>query len=86
MPDYHFDVTLRPYGEDFPGEVRIDTAAKYGYWEHPDGSEGGGLWFDFVENKDEAVELLDYDGAFELPPKVIKAIRDAGFEVDPEYF
>ena len=44
---YNFTVTLRPDG-DAPdaGTVLIDPAAHYGYWEHRDGSEGGGLWFD----------------------------------------
>lgn len=58
--------------------VAVDTASQYGYWERSDGSEGGGLWF-------EGAELIDYDGAFELPRRVIEALLAAGFTVDESF-
>lgn len=81
-----FNEILHPYGKDAPGKIGIDTIERYGYWEHADGSEGGGLWFDFIENKEEGFELVDYDGAAVLPRKIIEALRAADIEVDPEYF
>lgn len=80
---YEFDITLHPYG-DGPdaGVVRLDTKARYGYWEYRNGSEGGGLWFEPVG----PLELVDYDGGYFLPPAVIRALRAAGVSVDPEYF
>ena len=83
MSEYKFDVTLRPYG-DAPdsGVVEIDTAAAYGYWERRDGSEGGGLWF---ERCGDALELIDYDGAFELPRRVVDALRAAGVILDETF-
>ncbi len=63
------------HGICWRGKVFIDTVAQYGYWERRDGSEGGGLWF---EDK----EMVDYDGAYELPIKVEQALREAGYSVD----
>lgn len=80
---YTYTVTLRPYGDDInAGIVRIDPVARYGYWEHRDGTEGGGLWF---QPTGDTLELTDYDGDFELPRRVIKALRDAGYILD-HYF
>jgi len=73
---YNFNVTLHPYSNrPTSGLVQIDTAARYGYWDYPDGSEGGGLWFGTDMG---CLELLDYDGAYELPKQVVKALRDYG--------
>lgn len=84
---YEFNLTLRPYG-DGPdaGIVKIDTAARYGYWEYRHGSEGGGLWFQPV-NPDAAapLELVDYDGAYYLPPAVTRALSAAGFVIDADF-
>lgn len=81
---YNFNLTLRPYG-DRPdaGIVKIDTDARYGYWEYRNGSEGGGLWFQPV-NSDAAgpLELVDYDGAYDLPPAVVRALREAGIVME----
>ena len=74
---YHFDLTLRPYGAA-PGEVKVSTADQRGYWEYADGTEGGELLF-------QGRELIDYDGAFELPRKVVAALRAAGFELDEDF-
>lgn len=77
---YNFTLTLRPYG-DAPdrGVVAIDGEAKYGYWERPNGTEGGGLWFD---ESDGQMYLTDHDGAGELPRRVITALREAGIQVE----
>jgi hypothetical protein len=99
---YTYTVTLRPYGDDpNAGIVQIDPVARYGYWEHRDGTEGGGLWFQpqcanptangagMVAGKpipDGPLELIDYDGDFELPARVIKALRNAGYFLDEQYF
>ena len=75
---YNFTITLRPYG-DAPdaGTVLIDPAARYGYWERRDGSEGGGLWFD---HDAPGLLLVDYDGAFDLPRAVWAALRAHGVD------
>lgn len=75
---YDFTITLqRPDG---PGEIKIDPKALYGYWERRDGSEGGGLWFAHVD--DGKMELVDFDGAYELPATCVKLLRDAGYVLD----
>ena len=38
----------------------------------------GGLWF---ENR----ELVDFDGAYELPEKVISALKKLGYKIDPVF-
>lgn len=83
---YNFDITLRPWGPDY-GVVEIDTDALYGYWERMNGSEGGGLWFcreliDSRLDRKGPLELVDYDGAFELPRPVVVALRAAGVVLD----
>jgi hypothetical protein len=55
--------------------VEIDSARQYGFFEHDDYGEGGGLWF--VDSM-----LVDYDGVYELPTNVIKGIEDLGFNAD----
>lgn len=81
---YQFTVNLKPWG-DSPerGGVGVDVSALYGYWEHKDGSEGGGLWFDRLS--DGRVNLIDYDGDYMLPKPVIDALRLAGFIVDVDF-
>lgn len=74
---YNFTIVLSPstvLGE-YKGQIFIDPKAQYGYWERRDGSEGGGLWFD-------GITLVDFDGAYELPKKVIEAMQTAGFDVE----
>jgi hypothetical protein len=101
MTDYKFDIILHPWGVNPDrGIVGIDTAALYGYWERKDGSEGGGLWFlplcdapiasagGFVAGKSvqgSPLELIDYDGAFELPRSVVVALRAAGYVLDETF-
>jgi hypothetical protein len=66
-------------------EVKVDTAALYGYFEHH--SEGdnqaGGLWFERLEGG--MLSLTDYDGMFELPGEVKAALLGMGFVVDEEF-
>lgn len=50
-----------------------------GYFEHDDYGEGGGLWF---EDVDESTFLVDYDGVFELPREVCEAIEHMGYYVE----
>lgn len=57
-------------------EIGIDPVECYGYIEDDRNGNGGGLWFD--ANK----TLIDYDGVFALPNKVIAAIEALGYNVD----
>jgi hypothetical protein len=61
--------------QNFQIEYNLEKTA--GYFEHHKvGDEhGGGLWF-------EKRELIDYDGVFEVPEEVIKALEKAGFNMD----
>jgi len=90
---YTFDIVLYPYGEppyrrkNENGIIAIDSNKLYGYWEHRDGSEGGGLWFSPLASGD--IELSDYDGCCQLPIAVINALRSHDLiivtsEYDPE--
>jgi hypothetical protein len=63
--------------------VGIDEAELYGYWEHKDGSEGGGLWFERLDNGQ--LDLIDYDGDYMLPMLVIAALRASGVSVDADF-
>jgi hypothetical protein len=70
-------------------EVSVDTAAKYGYFEHHTyGDErGGGLWFEVHESSTEGdagrkLELTDFDGMTYLPKQVKEALIEMGFIVD----
>ena len=73
MTDYNFTIILHPWGENPErGTVGIDPAALYGDWEHKDGSEGGGLWFERTEAGE--LELVDYDGDYTLPRSVVAAL------------
>ena len=85
MTAYNFTTTLYPWGDNPErGTVGIDPTALYGYWEHKDGSEGGGLWFERTEAGD--LELVDYDGDYALPRLVIAALCAAEGVTLPEDF
>jgi hypothetical protein len=75
--EYNYTVTLFPWTNS-NAVVEIDPAAQYGYFEHKDGSEGGGLWFD-------GMELTDFDGTYELPKAVAAALRGAGYILDSSF-
>jgi hypothetical protein len=82
MNDYNFTITLNPYGPGW-GVVKIDPDRQYGYWEHKDGSEGGGLWFTRPAGETGDLELSDYDGTSDyLPASIVRALRAAGFTVE----
>ena len=84
MSEYNFTQTITPWGNNpEAGIVQIDPAGLYGYWERKDGSEGGGLWF--YKNSAAQLELIDYDGAAELPRAVVEALRAAGFMLDDSF-
>jgi hypothetical protein len=61
-------------------EVSIDEESMYGYFEHDDFGEGGGIWFE--KNADGVLEVSDFDGVFQLPNDVISVIRELGFVVE----
>lgn len=63
-------------------KVCIDTSAKYGYFEMSDGSEGGGLWFETVDDK---LMLIDYDGQPSLGKSIIDGLREHGFIVESDF-
>ena len=60
-------------------DIKIDTAANYGYFERHRDGEGGGLWF---ETDDSVTELIDFDGVTELAPSIVAALRGAGYFLD----
>ena len=63
--------------------VEVDADQLYGYFECNRNGEGGGLWFE--RKPDGTLSLIDYDGTFELPYRVIDILRDAGFIVEKEF-
>ena len=79
MKPYNFTQVLRsPKGH----MILIDPEQLYGYFEHPDGAEGGGLWF---APGSETVELIDYDGTYELHPSIVATLRGAGYFLDKSF-
>lgn len=86
---YNFDKTFRS-GEF---EIKVDTAARYGYFEHDElGDEcGGGLWFETHSSSTSGdaglvMELIDYDGVYSLPKSVAKGLVENGYYLDPELY
>jgi hypothetical protein len=62
--------------------IQIDSKAQYGCFEHQElGDEGPGGSLTFDDDK----FLIDYDGVYELPRNVIKAIRQLGYIVGPDF-
>lgn len=82
MSDYNFSVVIQTL--DY--EIKIDPSASYGYFEHQLGGEGG-LWFQMTENEEgfRQMELIDYDGVYQLPTQVAYALRKAGYLVDETF-
>lgn len=78
MSDYNFSVTIQTL--DY--EIKIDPSATYGYFEHQLGGEGG-LWFQMTDQDE--MELIDYDGVYQLPTQVTSALRKAGYIVDETF-
>lgn len=84
MTEYNFTIKLHPWGQaPNNGVIEIDPAARYGYFERKDGSEGGGLWFDKTEAG--GLELVDFDGLPCLPSFVARALRAHGVTVDADF-
>lgn len=79
---YDFNVKLKSAKGH---EIGVDTAAGYGYWEWPDGSEGGGLWFESSIKGEKKLELMDADGHWELPKTFVTLLRENGFIVGTEF-
>ena len=79
VSEYHYTQSARQPGSKW--KVYIDPVSLYGFFEHDDEGEGGGLWFEKHQD-DGKLELVDYDGAFELPMSVIKSIKSLGHLVD----
>lgn len=71
--------------------VQIDTAEKYGYFEHDEyGDErGGGLWFDWSDRSVPGLagklELVDQDGMPSLPRVIAEGLRAEGFIVSEDF-
>lgn len=59
--------------------VHLDSDRSHGHFQL-NGQAIGGLWF--THNDDGQLALRDYDGVFQLPAQVAKALRDAGIAVD----
>lgn len=57
--------------------IDIDDEVGVGFFEHNEvGDEcGGGLWFD-------GRTLTDYDGVYDLPSEVQRALLDNGYQLD----
>jgi hypothetical protein len=52
-----------------------------GYWERKDGSEGGELTL-WVNNDDRMIEVLEFDGAYDLPSYVKDELKKYGIVCD----
>lgn len=74
---YVFDVKLQT--EQNTHTIEIDTSESYGWFENNTSGSGGGLWFD-------GKELVDFDGMGCLPMKVVRALRAAGYQLDPDCY
>jgi hypothetical protein len=68
------DVSIPDY------EIKIDTKAEYGYFEHNEHGASGGMWLDtYMNNMHEKIlVLVDYDGVTELPMRVRAALLGDG--------
>jgi hypothetical protein len=64
-------------------EFAIDPKARRGFWERPNGEEGGGLWFGIGEGG--ALELVDYDGTACLNQSIVDKLRENGYIVDESF-
>lgn len=67
-----------------PFTVGVSTKDARGYFEHDEHGDaaGGGLWFSTTGAK---LELVDYDGVFCLPGRVIKALEQMDIVVPEEF-
>jgi hypothetical protein len=65
-------------------EVSVDEKAMYGFMENVNSGSGGGLWFEKLEGS-ETLDLTDFDGLYELPADVTKALRQMDINVDEDF-
>lgn len=79
--NYHYNKDLS--NAEF--EIKVDTESLYGYFEHNILGDncGGGLWFETLEGG--VLALIDYDGVFELPSEVRKALVADSIVVDADF-
>lgn len=83
---YNFNVLINTTPDlEIASMVGVDTTAMYGYWERKDGSEGGGLWFGHSNEGTQGLELQDFDGAGNLPMRVVLSLRENGFIVGKDF-
>lgn len=65
--------------------IEIAEEDRYGYFEHDRVGEdrAGGLWFEVLPSTDgtRKLSLTDYDGVFELPWEVTKALVAEGYDM-----
>lgn len=67
-------------------EVKVDTAAFYGYFENVETGDGGGLWFDGESVSEPTVlSITDYDGLSVLPRQVSTALENMSIEVGEDF-
>jgi hypothetical protein len=60
------------------GEGYVDHLSAWQYWwEYRDGTEGGMLWIDWHTG-----QVIDYDGAFDLPDYVKEELKVMGVDCD----
>ena len=67
------DYTEMMENNDWYIEITRPTS-QHGWFEHKRTGAGGGLWF-------EGIELIDYDGVFELPKAVADMLIGAGYDL-----
>lgn len=72
MQTYNFDLQMT-IGK---WETKVSSADCHGSFEHDDLGEGGSLTFETLESGE--LLLVDYDGVFELPAKVVEALKKLG--------
>jgi hypothetical protein len=84
--NYNLSSTLTDARSKVSTKVEVDTKENYGYFErwrsfekHDEWISEGGLWFERVDGK---LNLMDYDGVYELAPAVIKILRGFGITVE----
>lgn len=68
--------------------VCVAPSRNYGYFEHEDYGEGGGLWFKTVGQNTRLrwiKELVDFDGVMMLPTPVAMAIQKLGYHVPNDF-
>lgn len=66
-------------------EIHVDPDARYGYFENVVNGGEGGLWFDVEKGTGPKLELIDFDGFYELPLAVVEALRSFGHIVGDEF-